>query len=60
MLGAQIHVAGLCRTTRRHQRSDDDIWLASFMDYDLGYFDLETPVLEPLEKPFGPKGLPMS
>ena len=20
----------------------DDIWLVSFMDYDLGYFDLET------------------
>ena len=25
----------------------DDIWLVSFMDYDLGYFDLETRVLEP-------------
>ncbi|HKN24648.1 MAG TPA: hypothetical protein VJX72_07365, partial [Candidatus Acidoferrum sp.] len=24
----------------------DDIWLVSFMDYDLGYFDLETRVLE--------------
>jgi putative transposase len=39
---------------------NDDIWLASFMDYDLGYFDLETQVLEPLENPFGPKVLPMS
>ncbi len=38
----------------------DDIWLVSFMDYDLGYFDLETCVLEPLENPFGPKVLPMS
>ena len=37
----------------------DDIWLVSFMDYDLGYFDLETRVLEPLENPFGPKVLPM-
>jgi hypothetical protein len=27
----------------------DDIWLVSFMDYDLGYFDLETRVLEPVE-----------
>jgi hypothetical protein len=34
--------------------------LVSFMDYDLGYFDLETRVLEPLENPFGPKVLPMS
>ena len=38
----------------------DDIWLVSFMDYDLGYFDLETRVLEPLGNPFGPKVLPMS
>jgi hypothetical protein len=26
---------------------------------DLGYFDLETQVLEPLENPFGPRVLPM-
>ena len=37
----------------------DQIWLVSFMDYDLGYFDLETRVLEPLENPFGPKLLHM-
>ena len=37
----------------------DDIWLVSFMDYDLGYFDLETRVPEPLENPFGTKVLPM-
>ncbi len=37
----------------------DDIWLVSFMDYDLGYFVLETRVREPLENPFGPKVLPM-
>jgi putative transposase len=37
----------------------DDIWLVSFMEYDLGCFDLETRVLEPLENPFGPKVLPM-
>src|SRR5690349_20889161 len=37
----------------------DDIWLVSFMNYDLEYFDLETRVLEPLENPFGPKVLPM-
>lgn len=33
----------------------DDIWLVSFMVYDLGYFDLETRVLEPLDNPFGPR-----
>src|SRR4029077_2745451 len=44
----------------RLKEAHDDIWLVSFMDYDLGYFDLETRVLEPLENPFGPKVLPMS
>src|SRR5215831_17558797 len=29
------------------------------MDYDLGYFDLETRVIEPLENPFAPKVSPM-
>ena len=41
------------------QELHDDIWLVSFVDYDLGYFDLETRELEPLENPFGPKVLPM-
>ncbi len=39
---------------------EDHIWLASFMDYDLGYFDDETCRLEPLPNPFGSKVLPMS
>jgi transposase InsO family protein len=34
---------------------DDGIWLVSFMDYDLGYIDLEQRTLQPLENPFGPK-----
>jgi putative transposase len=38
----------------------DRIWLVSFMDYDLGYFDDETCRLEPIENPFSPKVLPMS
>jgi putative transposase len=37
----------------------DDIWIASFMDYDLGYFDLDTRVLEPLDNPFGQRLLTM-
>ena len=39
---------------------DDGIWLVSFMDYDLGYVDLEEKTLQPLDNPFGPKVLPMS
>ena len=34
---------------------DDGIWLVSFMDYDLGYIDLEEKTLQPLENPFGPR-----
>jgi putative transposase len=37
----------------------DDIWLVTFMDYDLGYFDLDARVLEPIDNPFGPRLLPM-
>jgi hypothetical protein len=37
------------------QEVHDDIWLVSFMDYDLGYFDLETRVLEPLDNPLSIK-----
>jgi transposase InsO family protein len=39
---------------------DDGIWLVSFMQYDLGYIDLEEKTLQPLLNPFGPKVLPMS
>ena len=38
----------------------DRIWLVSFVDHHLGYFDDETCRLEPIENPFGPKVLPMS
>jgi len=37
----------------------DNIWMVSFMDYDLGYFDNDTRRLEPLDNPFGPTVLPM-
>ena len=36
-----------------------DVWLVTFMDYDLGYFDLEKRVLEPLDNPFGPRLSPI-
>jgi transposase InsO family protein len=39
---------------------DEDIWLVSFMEYDLGYIDLEQKTLQPLDNPFGPRLLPMS
>jgi putative transposase len=39
---------------------DDTLWLASFMTYDLGYFDEDACRLEPIQNPFGQKVLPMS
>ncbi len=38
----------------------DKIWLVSFMDYDLGFFDHETGRLGSAENPFAAKVLPMS
>jgi putative transposase len=38
----------------------DHIWLVTFMEYDLGYFDAETCRLEPIDNLFSPKVLPMS
>ena len=39
---------------------DERIWLVSFMQYDLGFFDDETCRLGSAENPFGAKVLPMS
>ncbi len=36
---------------------EDDVWLVSFMDYDLGYFDLESNKVQALDNRFGPKVL---
>jgi len=38
----------------------DRIWLVSFMDYDLGFFDHEIGRLGTAENPFAAKVLPMS
>jgi putative transposase len=42
------------------KQTADHIWLVSFMEYDLGYFDDETCRLEPIDDPFGPRLSPMS
>ena len=38
----------------------DKIWLVSFMQYDLGFFDHQTGTIASAENPFGAKVLPMS
>jgi hypothetical protein len=42
------------------KQTDDHVWLVSFMQYDLGYFDLEQKTLQPLDNPFGLRLSPMS
>ena len=40
---------------------EDEVWLVSFMEYDLGFFDRTVNRVEPVgENPFAPKLLPMS
>jgi putative transposase len=39
---------------------EDRVWLVSFLNYDLGYFDDESCRLEPINNPFGSTVLPMS
>ena len=34
---------------------EENTWMLSFMEYDLGYIDLEERCLQPLENPFGPR-----
>lgn len=34
---------------------DKGIWQVSFMDYEIGDFDLETCRVKPVDNPFGPK-----
>ena len=39
---------------------DDGVWIVSFMQYDLGYIDLEQKTLRLLDNPLGPRLLPIS
>ncbi len=38
----------------------DQVWLVSFLDFDLGYFDADEAWIAPAPNPFGPKVLTMS
>ena len=42
------------------KEEEDSIWLVSFMPYDIGYFELESCRVEPVENPLGPKVLTVS
>jgi putative transposase len=42
------------------QINSDDVWLVSFMQYDLGFFDEDENKVQPALNPFMPNVLPMS
>ena len=51
----------LARTISGVREVADRIWLVSFMDFDIGFFDEEENRVEPVgANPFAPKVLPMS
>jgi hypothetical protein len=57
----KINISGVLAGQRLGIKEvDDGIWLVSFMQYDLGYIDLEQRTLQPLDNPFGPGLSPMS
>ena len=58
-LALQVSTA-LAGQTLGIKEVDEGIWLVSFMDYDLGYIDLEQRTLQPIDNPFGPGVSPMS
>ena len=39
---------------------ENDVWLVSFMDYDLGYIDLEARGLQTIDNPFGARPAPVA
>jgi putative transposase len=41
-------------------QTEENIWLVTFMHYDLGYFDTDACRVEPVDNPFKPKVLPLS
>ena len=57
---AGLAALGFATWRRRVKEEDDGIWRVSFRHYDLGYFDLDTRRVEPVDSPFGAKVLSVS
>jgi hypothetical protein len=53
-------MADRCCRKKGTGQADDDIRLVTFVDYDLGYIDLEQRTLQTIDNPFGPRVSPMS
>jgi hypothetical protein len=57
----KINISGVLAGQRLGIKEvDDGIWLVTFIDYDLGYIDLEQRTLQTIDNPFGPRASPMS
>ena len=57
----KINISGVLAGQRLGIKEvDDGIWLVTFIDYDLGYIDLEQRTLQTIDNPFGPRVSPMS
>ena len=56
----KINISGVLAGQRLGIKEvDDGIWLVTFIDYDLGYIDLEQRTLQTIDNPFGPRVSPM-
>jgi hypothetical protein len=53
--GALISAPSLSDKPSASRKSKKVFWRVGFMEYDLGYLDLEEKTLQPLDHPFGPK-----
>lgn len=59
--GKKIHISTvLAGQDVGIRQVEENVWLTSFMQYDLGFFDTITRTFEPCQNPFGHKVLPMS
>ena len=58
--GRQVIISTVFEGQRLGLREvDTDVWLVSFMHYDLGYIDLEARTLQTIDTPFGSRVSPM-
>ena len=58
--GRQVIISTVFEGQRLGLREvDTDVWLVSFMHYDLGYIDLEARTLQTIDTPFGSRASPM-
>jgi hypothetical protein len=59
--GTRVAISSVLAGQRLGLREiENDVWLVSFLHYDLGYIDLEARRLQTIDNPFGPRPSPMA